>query len=67
MYKTTKKLGILITYFDEIFSSPFLPPPHLSSSFSGRGAPQPFQIFQGFCKTRQPSENEIKPFERTRT
>ena len=52
---------------DVILSSPFLPLPHLSSSFSGRGAPQPFQIFQGFCKTRQPSENEIKPFELTRT
>ena len=50
---------------DVILSSPFLPLPHLSSSFSGRGAPQPFQIFQGFCKTRQPAENEIKPFERT--
>ena len=50
---------------DVILSSPFLPLPHLSSSFSGRGAPQPCQIFQGFCKTRQPSENEIKPFERT--
>ena len=46
---------------DEIFSSPFLPLPHLSSSFSGRGAPQPFQIFQGFCKTRQPAKNKIKP------
>ena len=46
---------------DEILSSPFLPLPHLSSSFSGKGAPRPFQIFQGFCKTRQPAENEIKP------
>ena len=46
---------------DEIFSSPFLPLPHLSSSFSGRGAPQSFQIFQGFCKTRQPAKNKIKP------
>ena len=52
---------------DDILTSPFLPLPHLSSSFSGRGAPQPFQIFQGFCKTRQPSENEIKTFERTIT